>query len=449
MNLGKMLADFFDLINVNSGALQILLTIVGFLVVTKNQLIEEKYERRLNNMKKTNDALSADRNSFMNSALELYKRRYRNEAGCDEFARQGGHLVYKNGWVNCKNRDGEFFNLIEFVPEIVGNYPSTQYKIRPNRLLPDKRESYADNVKFHLSKPMFDLPLYALNTVKIDEATLRPVITVNLGTYFDFYNTCEYLGFESAYAYRIKGKKQYNIRTMPRRFRQIELFDTKNRFPGIGINNLTIIHNIINDEDNDDPTKKESFFLLHKRSNKVAEGMGNYHVVPAGSYQPLKEYIVREDTDSDHFAETMKNTVLREFGEELLDYEEFLDLNTSELLQALDDMLHPVFLGLGFEPLNTKTEVLTALVIDLDDIQQRKLFNNRTKKSEFTKLFGGNNGYEGDVFLRPLTTAMLTQYENDSRSTSSMKEIMRIVNMPENHKIFGVRHSAVHVSPGS
>ena len=132
----------------------------------------------------------------------------------------------------------------------------------------------------------------------------------------------------------------------------------------------------------------------------------------------------------------------REFGEELLDYEEFLDLNTSDLLQRLDSILEPVFLGLGFEPLNTKTEVLAALFIDLDREQDASLFGGRTRRSEYEKMLSGNGNYEGDVMLRPLTTAMLTQYENDSRSTASMKEIMRIMNRKENRPLFGVRESA-------
>ena len=209
--------------------------------------------------------------------------------------------------------------------------------------------------------------------------------------------------------------------------------------PGIGINTITILKNMTDDAEAGD--SKADFFLLHKRGNKVAEGMGNYHVVPAGSYQPLLEYAEREDTDSDHFAETMKNTVLREFGEELLEYEEFLDLNTSDLLQNLDGILEPVFLGIGFEPLNTKTEVLAALFIDMDRKEVAGLFNKCTRRSEFEKMLNGNGNYEGDVMLRPLTTAMLTQYENDSRSTASMKEIMRIMNRPENRALFGVRES--------
>ncbi|MBQ2475681.1 MAG: ribosomal RNA small subunit methyltransferase A [Desulfovibrio sp.] len=113
-----------------------------------------------------------------------------------------------------------------------------------------------------------------------------------------------------------------------------------------------------------------------------------------------------------------------------------------DLLQRLDMILDPVFLGLGFEPLNTKTEVLSALFIDLDRPQDASLFGGRTRRSEYEKMLSGNGNYEGDVMLRPLTTAMLTQYENDSRSTASMKEIMRIMNKPENRAYFGVRESA-------
>ena len=433
-----MFKAIWDFINVNAGILQILLTIIGFLAITRNQLIRERFDTRLNNMKKTVDAISTDRNLFMEQGLALYKKQYAQRDDCSEFAKEGGHLVYRNGWVDCKTPDGGYYPLREFCPAIAGEYPSTQYDIPFNPKLPDRKESYAENCKFHLGKNLFDAPLYALKDMTT-EAGQRPAVTVTSGSYFDFYNTCEYLGFEMAYSRRILGRHELTARTLPVRFKRRELFDTSNRFPGIGINTVTILQNMIDDVDAGGD--KASFFLLHKRGNRVAEGMGNYHVVPAGSYQPLREYAEREDTDSEHFAETMKNTVLREFGEELLDYEEFLDLNTSDLLQRLDGILDPVFLGLGFEPLNTKTEVLAALFIDLDRPQDASLFGGRTKRSEYEKMLSGNGNYEGDVMLRPLTTAMLTQYENDSRSTASMKEIMRIMNKVENRPVFGVRES--------
>jgi len=439
----SVLKHIWDIINEYSGALGLVLTVAGFLAITRNQLISERFENRLNNMKKTMEVLSGDRNMFMEAGLGIYKHRYRNKKDCSEFVK-GGHLVYKDGWVNNKMPDGSFWPLSKFTPRITSSYASTQYDIPYNPRLPDRRESYADNCKFHLGKNLFNAPLYALESVKVADG-IQPEITVALGSYFDFYNTCEYLGFEMAYARRILGKKEQNKRTLPVRYRNIDIFDTSNRFPGIGIDVITILHNVIDDTQAGEQETKRSYFLLHKRGNKVAEGMGNYHVIPAGSYQPLREYIEREDTDSDNIAETMKNTVLREFGEELLDYEEFLDLNTSDLLQRLDQILEPVYLGIGFEPLNTKTEVLAALIIDLDRESDRKLFNGRRKLSEFNELFGGNQNYEGDIFLRPLTTAMLKQYENDGRSTASMKEIMRILSMEKNKELFGVIESARYV----
>ncbi len=431
------LEQLWRVVNANAGILQILLTILGFVAITRNQLLQEKFNERLNSMKKTIEAISTDRNLFMEAGLDFYKQQYKNDAACSEFVSEG-HLIYRNGWVDCKTPEGGFYRLSDFTPAITSRYPSTQENIRINPLMPDPRESYADNCKFHLGKNLFNAPLYALDSVTVERGK-QPLLTVTLGNYFDFYNTCEYLGFEMAYARRILGKKARTRRTMPRRFRQRELFDTHNRFPGIGINTITILQNMIDDTEQGE---RETYFLLHKRGNKVAEGMGNYHVVPAGSYQPLLDYTVREETPSDSVAETMKNTVLREFGEELLDYEEFLDLNTSELLQRLDQILDPVYLGVGFEPLNTKTEVLAALVIDLATPGGASLFGGRSKRSEFDKLFGANGSYEGDVMLRPLNTAMLKQYENDSRSTASMKEIMRILARPENQAIFGVAHSA-------
>ncbi|MBQ1390234.1 MAG: hypothetical protein IIY82_00630 [Firmicutes bacterium] len=437
----NLIGQIWTWINDYSGILQILLTIAGFLAITRNQLRREKFDERLNNMKKTIDAIAADRNLFMENALALYKDQYRGKEGCREFTEDGGHLVFRDGWVNCKDENGNFFHLSAFKPAITRRYADTQENIPYNPRLPDRTESYADNCKFHLGKNLFNAPLYALDTVETAPKKM-PKITVAEGHYFDFYNTCEYVSFEMAYVRRILGKKERNPRTLPVRFRQKDLFDTTNRFPGIGINTLTILKNVVDDVDEAEHGRKRSFFLLHKRGVKVAEGMGNYHVVPAGSYQPLQEYYDREETDSDAEAETMKNTVLREFGEELLDYEEFLDLNTSDLLQRLHEILHPLFLGLGFEPLNTKTEVLSALVIDVEQDDDASLFGHRTKRSEFENLFGKNENYEGDIMLRPLTTAMLQQYENDSRSTASMKEMMRILAKKENRAIFQIEESA-------
>jgi hypothetical protein len=53
-------------------------------------------------------------------------------------------------------------------------------------------------------------------------------------------------------------------------------------------------------------------FLMHKRSDINREASGCYHVVPAGSFQPLL------DKDRDHVSEFRFDfTLIREFAEEL------------------------------------------------------------------------------------------------------------------------------------
>ena len=67
----NLIGQIWTWINDYSGILQILLTIAGFLAITRNQLRREKFDERLNNMKKTIDAIAADRNLFMENALAL------------------------------------------------------------------------------------------------------------------------------------------------------------------------------------------------------------------------------------------------------------------------------------------------------------------------------------------------------------------------------------------
>ncbi len=442
-NVMTQFQSWIDAVNANNGVIQIALTVFqilitffGFLLITRKQIHRDRYEERLNQLKKTVDALTVSRNDFAERALALYREHFRSDPDCSEFV-EHGHLIYRNGWVNCKDSQGRFYPLSSFTPKIASRY--TPPAPKKNHTLPDQQESYADNVKFYLGKTLMDLPLYGLNEVRLHPDEIE--ITVNLGSYFDFYNTCEYRGYEMAYARRILGKTAVSAKTLPARYGKnnegLNLFNTSNRFPGIGINTVTILKNVLDDQEPDRDPPTRDFFLMHKRSKQVAEGIGNYHVIPAGSYQPLKDYLDHSDETR---AETMKDTVLREFGEEIKDYEEFIDLNTSQLLQNLDRLLDPYFLGIGFEPLNTKTEVLSALILDLEQPKIRALFQGQRHYSQLQTLLDRNNNYEGEIHLCPLNCSTLRQYENDFRSTASMKEIMRILQLEENRAFFHVQN---------
>ena len=201
-----------------------------------------------------------------------------------------------------------------------------------------------------------------------------------------------------------------------------DVFDLSNRFAGIGVNNASILYNVEMPEDARDPDSpmvKKHILLLHHRSGQVAEGIGSIHVVPAGSYQP-----VGVDIRSD-FNVQMANTVYREFGEELLNIDEFFHLGDEEVLEEQYRRWKVILLGMGFEPLNTKVEMLTAMKVDLEDPENRKFFGGNDTMEGLTQFFSDN--YEGKLTLVPLEKKTLHQYQSDPRTTQSGKEILTIM----------------------
>ena len=128
----------------------------------------------------------------------------------------------------------------------------------------------------------------------------------------------------------------------------------------------------------------------------------------------------------------MANTVYREFGEELLNIDEFFHLGDEEVLEEQYRRWKVILLGMGFEPLNTKVEMLTAMKVDLEDPENRKFFGGNDTMEGLTQFFSDN--YEGKLTLVPLEKKTLHQYQSDPRTTQSGKEILTI--MLEHLKFF-------------
>ena len=84
-----------------------------------------------------------------------------------------------------------------------------------------------------------------------------------------------------------------------------------------------------------------------------------------------------------------------------------------------------ILLGMGFEPLNTKVEVMTAMKIDMDDVENRRMFGNQYTLNGLIDFF--SNNYEGTLTLVPLDKKTLHQYQTDPRMTQSGKEILSIM----------------------
>ncbi len=386
----------------------------GYLAVL--QFFEARYNKKIENMVKANDSLFSERSFYTRTALDLYRAQYGGTIV------PNGALVCKPDWLPRTERD--LIQLRELTlriddTTIWADTDNTRRRIQRKRL-PDRKESFAWEVKFHLHKNLFSLPLFALAGVEPSDGGC--CLTLRRGEYFDFYNTCEYPAFEMAYVRRIKKKTILTMDDLPLRRHQADLFDLTNRFAGIGIDTLTIFHNLP-----DETGAKRSYFLLHKRSSTaVAEGPGTYHCVPAGSFQPATEVNAGELSDYDE----PEHTVLREFAEELMGMEEYAELNAAELydeLQIEEFAEHLYYLGVGFEPLNTKTELLSALILDLEDPNVAKasfLRDCRTKKDIEERLAVN---YEGVVTLKPLTHAFVNQYAKMSGATPSFRQIMQVV----------------------
>lgn len=380
------------------------------------QYLDALYNRRIENMIKANDSMLSERSFYTATATALYREQYGDTIDPD------ASLICRPDWTPRTKADILPIRQLHLRldNEFVWHDEDVKRRRIQRRILPDRNEAFAWEVKFHLHKNLFSLPLFAL--AGVENGASGTTLTLRRGEYFDFYNTCEYPAFEMAYVRRIRRKTHLTMDVLPLRCHQRELFDMTNRFAGIGIDTLTILHNLP-DEDG----VKRSYFLLHKRSKTaVAEGPGTYHCIPAGSFQPASEANVGPLDEYDR----PEHTVLREFAEELMGMDECSELNAAELYDELQVELfikHLYYLGVGFEPFNTKTELLTALMLDLDDpaiAGARFLRGCRTKADVEARL---KVNYEGTVTLKPFTHAFVNQYARLSNSTPSFQQILHVV----------------------
>ena len=84
-----------------------------------------------------------------------------------------------------------------------------------------------------------------------------------------------------------------------------------------------------------------------------------------------------------------------------------------------------LFLGFGFEPLNTKIEAMAAMKIDMDMEKTRDLFKGEHTLEGIKQFFHTN--YEGNLMMVPFSEPVLRQYHQDPRTTPVGKEILAIL----------------------
>lgn len=275
---------------------------------------------------------------------------------------------------------------------------------------PMKELSYAENVKHMFPETRLeDRFAYRLTSVSKTNRALH--LTFGPSTYFEFFNTCESLSYELCRA-AVKEYQEKNASSLkeidlsrislPKRER-ISLFELRNRAAVPGINTLFILLN--------KHGKGQHVYYLHLRSSKkVAEAMNTFHVVPAGTFQPEHFH---DDFHARDFS-LMRN-ILREFAEELLGKEELSEMAKQDQDFMADEALRPylspiakearmVFMGIGLDPLNTKPEILTSIILNWASVGKGR--------SEWRF----KDSFEGEHIAAPFTAEGVDKYLQDERT---------------------------------
>ena len=124
---------------------------------------------------------------------------------------------------------------------------------------PDKK-NYVEELFSYGLAPKYFYNGDSYSAAKVEERDGKPYIGVYPSKYFAFYNTCKVKEFLCE-----AGVNLY----------EEDILDLETRSCGIGVNTLTILRFGEGDD--------ALCFLMHRRGDRVAEGVGAVHVVPAGS----------------------------------------------------------------------------------------------------------------------------------------------------------------------
>ena len=400
---------------------------VFMLYLTVSQVQIKMMERREKELKILQDMIIRERHIYSEKALEIYKTEYaENEEVCKRMAGKKNkwdcHIVSRYDWM-AKTEDGSFTPLksvrINYNPNAwdTGNNLKMRLKYARGQngvKLPYNKLSFTENVKALTGKYVMNELTYGLTAVKTEEGG-GMCLDVCLGKYSDFFDTCGYMSYETVHRMHY-GKKQYDLtlKDLPYRSR-LDPFAVTNRFTTIRVCSLTILKNFENSD--------KVVFLMHRRLSPTAESGEEFNVIPAGSYKPV---IIENVSDPD--AEGTKrinidplNTVVREFLEQAVDKETYEKLSSKRmLLQKRKEIYADVFfLGVGLEPLNTRTELLTCMVVD---VAMSPIFEGHKDIDGFTENIAKT--FEGTVLVREFTIPNLEQYSDNLRSIPTSREIL-------------------------
>ena len=404
----------------NASNIAILILTFLALYVASQSLKAQKKNERIEEFKQTVNAQNKDRAKFVRWSYDYHhnelQKKYIEEFGEKEGKEKINHcdpyVLTEEGWIL-----DQPIPLKDVIAKKEGEYKPNEIKANStSRSLPYPKNGYSSNIQIATNKYLFADPSYAMVNKPFFEKDGKLTIPIVKGKYTDFIDSCDILSYEISrsgsinnFDYDNNPKEKVFEKYFPLR-KITKPFELYNRFAGIGVCTLTIF--------TDFKLDYNTYFIIHKRSDKIAEGSNSFHVVPAGSMQPINW-----DHTDDNVIEPL-DTVIKEFAEELLDEKGYGDLASEELLNKFRRELYAdcLYLGVGLEPLNLKTEMLVCLIVDVS----KSPILQHCKNGEQLRSFLSTN-YEGDLIFIPFEKMYVDQYKDTYHTIPACRSILNIV----------------------
>ncbi|MBT2470200.1 helix-turn-helix transcriptional regulator [Streptomyces sp. ISL-66] len=273
-------------------------------------------------------------------------------------------------------------------PEITGREKESE-GVRPLAPQGTKFERYTQAIRM-IDRPSLFVNRPSFRLLDVAQAEGHPKLSFGYTTYFDMADVCEGVAHELASAWLKTGSdpgwiSEPSWAELPFRGLVGDPFDLGHRVLLPSIDTLTIRLG----------PEGASFPLHHRSASNVALAGGNYHVMPAGVFQPSS--VMPWDQSNDF---NLWRNVLREYAEEFLGDPEAdgssgepIDYDSTEPFRTLnqarrDGKVRPYCFGIGLDPLTLAGEILSVVVIDSD-----------VYDSVFSGMVSRNS--EGTVVARP------------------------------------------------
>ncbi|MFF3214036.1 helix-turn-helix transcriptional regulator [Streptomyces sp. NPDC002886] len=288
-----------------------------------------------------------------------------------DFSRAGNSPVLtRESWMWPEPVDFEDIELAWLTqtspPEITGREKESE-GVRPLAPQGTKFDRYTQAIRM-IDRPSLFVNRPSFRLLDVAQAEGHPKLSFGYTTYFDMADVCEGVAHELASAWLKTGSDPGWIgdpswAELPFRGLVGDPFDLGHRALLPSIDTLTIRLG----------PEGASFPLHHRSASNVALAGGNYHVMPAGVFQPSS--VMPWDQSNDF---NLWRNVLREYAEEFLGDPEAdgssgepIDYDSTEPFRTLNQArregkVRPYCFGIGLDPLTLAGEILSVVVIESD-----------------------------------------------------------------------------------